>query len=47
MYVVIVGNLLYGIQTVHGPFEDRRYADQWASVHCKNQHYYIFAIQSM
>lgn len=32
-FVVIVGSLDSGIQSVHGPFEDREHANQWASQH--------------
>lgn len=28
-YVVIIGNLITGIQTVHGPFKDQDHAYHW------------------
>ncbi len=43
-YVIIVGDLSSGIQTVHGPFEDRESANQWASVNVGNQPHVIVPI---
>lgn len=40
-YVIVVGDLGFGIQTIHGPFEDRELANQWASVNVGNQSYTI------
>lgn len=44
-YVVIVGNLVDGILSTHGPFEDKDHANQWASINVGKQEYYILPIQ--
>lgn len=31
-WVVIIGNLYLGVQTVHGPFESKNHANQWANL---------------
>lgn len=43
--IVIFGSLVSGIQTVHGPFEDKEHANQWASVHAGNQNHTIMEME--
>ncbi len=43
-YVIIVGNFVSGIQTIHGPFEDKEHANQWAAVNIGKQSYVIHPI---
>lgn len=31
MFVIIIGNLASGVQTIHGPFEDCEHAHDWIS----------------
>lgn len=39
--VIVIGDLALGIQTIHGPFEDKQHAIQWASINVGQQSYII------
>lgn len=41
MYIIIIGDLCTGIQTVHGPFEDHEHANQWANMNIADQFTWI------
>lgn len=43
--IIIVGTIM-GNKTFHGPFDDEEHADQWASLHIKNQSYEIVPLES-
>lgn len=45
LIVVIVGNLSTGVQTVHGPFPDHVFANEWALKHTRDQYYLIRELQ--
>ncbi len=44
-YVVIVGTLFAGIQTVHGPFKTEYDACHWALAHAYSQEHQVYAIR--
>lgn len=44
-FVVVFGNLQYGIQTIHGPFNNKEDAAHWAVRHESNQPYAIIILK--
>ena len=45
MCVVIVGSM-FGLKTIHGPFENQEHACHWISIFIKSQHYEIVELEA-
>jgi hypothetical protein len=49
-YVIVIGDLLKGILTIHGPFKNKELANQWVSVNIRidqNPQYHIVRLSEI
>ena len=45
MVVIIIGSLVTGIKTIHGPFINREEADHWASMYLNYKPYEVVPLR--